>query len=153
MVLKTDSLLLEKVPYFKVEFTGCIPTTEQLDGKIAQLTKQIAMAQLVAMAFATVLAVIAYLNAWVDPGADVPYVVFNKWCLLPLGIGVLILGVAKVHTDRVKTLRSAFMPSSTKLISFDPAVQNYLDAVIQKGRRYLTNYEAYQLFPQREASE
>lgn len=148
---KTDAQLLEKVPYFNSEFSGCIPTTDQLEAKIAEFTKQIMVAQLLAMAFATVLAVIAYLNAWVDPGADVPYVVFNRWCLFPLGVGVLILGFAKLHTDRVKTLRAAFMPSGTKLISFDPTVQNYLDAVIERGRKYLTNYEAFQLFPQRES--
>ncbi|MBU0801298.1 MAG: hypothetical protein KKA05_09880 [Alphaproteobacteria bacterium] len=142
--------LMEKVPYFKQEFSGCIPTTEQLEAKAAQLTKHIFIAQLTAMAFATVLAVIAYLNAWVDPGIDVPYMVFNKWCLFPLSVGCLILGFAKLHTDRVKTLRKAFMRSNTKLISFDPSVQNYLDAVIQQGRKYLTNYESYQLFPLRE---
>lgn len=147
----TDAQLLEKVPYFNIEFSGRIPTSEQLEKKIYQFSKQIMVAQVTAMALATALAVVAYLNAWTDPGADVPYMIFNKWCLLPLGIGVLIMGVAKLHTDKVKVLRSAFMPSGTKLISFDPAVQTYLDAVRKQGRKYLTNYETYQLFPHREA--
>ena len=148
---KTSAQLLEKVPYFNIEFGGCIPSTEQLEAKIEQLTKQIFVAQIVAILFSVGLAFLAYMNAWTDLGADVPYLVFNRWCLLPLGIGLLILGFAKLHTDRVRTIRSAFMPSSSKLVSFDPTVQRYIDAVIANGRKYLTNYETFKLFPHREA--
>lgn len=144
---KTEAQLLERVPYFKIEFGGCIPTTDQLDAKVSKLNKEIFMAKIVAIVFSIVMAGIAYVIAWDDPGADATYMAFNPLCLIAVGVGLLILVGAKLLTDRLKTLRSVFMPSGAKMISFDPAVQCYLDAVIERGRRYLTNYEAFNLFP------
>lgn len=143
-----NSFMSQKLGYFSMQFNNQAPSVDQLHKKIFELSKQIMLVQALAMVAATILAVIAYKNAWIDPGQDSPVLVFNPFCMVWLGLGLAVMLLAKMYVDRIKVLREFLQPSEQRLVSFDPNVQEYINEVKGKGRKYLTVYETFQLFPQ-----
>lgn len=143
-----NELISLKLGYFAMQFNNNAPSVDQLNEKIFELSKQIMIVQAVAMVVSTILAVIAYKNAWIDPGADSPVMVFNPFCIVWVGLALIVMLLAKMYVDRIKVLRQFLQPSEQRLVSFDPNVQEYIDEVKGKGRKYLTVYETWQLFPQ-----
>lgn len=143
-----NELISLKLGYFAMQFNNKAPSVDQLHEKIFKLSKQIMIVQVLAMVGATILAVIAYKNAWIDPGQDSPVLVFNPFCIVWIGLGLILMLLAMTYVNRIKVLRHYLQPSEQRLVSFDPNVQQYIDEVKGKGRQYLTVYETFHLFPQ-----
>lgn len=143
-----NSFMSQKLGYFAMQFNYKAPSVDQLNAKIFELSKQIMIMQAAAMVVSTILAVIAYKNAWIDPGPDSTVMVLNPFCMVWLGLGLIVMLLANMYVNRIKVLRQFLQPSEQRLVSFDPNVQQYINEVKGQGRKYLTVYETWQLFPQ-----
>lgn len=135
----------KRMPFYGLIFDYEPPTEAQLTVEVNRLSVRIFKAQLAAIFAAAVGLFIAYNMAFTEFNEELE--IFNPFCLIPLSLGALILLFVNIKTDKLKTLRDDFLPSSNQVMaSMNPDVNEYLALLEAKGRGYVTNYENSRLF-------
>lgn len=137
----------ETLPVFFKLFDGVPPSVDQLEA-LRYLHMAIIKRIHVGISLMTILfGLLTYTNAFVDPGYDTPYLIFNPVCvlfLIPILISVLM---GRTHIRRHRIVLQALSARSTVGLPAPNAFgTEYLFAVRQSGRDYLTHYEIVSLF-------
>jgi len=135
----------KRMPFYGLIFDYQPPTEAQLNVQVNRLSVRIFKAQLAAICVAVVGLFIAYNMAFTELNEELE--MFSPLCLIPLSVAALIMLFVKYKTDKLKTLRDDFLPSSNHVMaSMNPDVNEYLALLEARGRGYVTNYENSRLF-------
>jgi hypothetical protein len=137
----------EKMPLFFKLFKGIPPSVAQLEALRAMHRTMANRVKMATVLMVMLFSGLIYVNAFIDPGEHIPYEVFNPSCLvflLPIVICV-VMGywqIRKLH-DVVNALAAGNTEGLPAPAGF---ATEYLYAVRESGRDFLTRYEIVSLF-------